>query len=190
MALQPDPRWSSDAAAVYAEVDLLIAETMYHDPPPAVFERITGQFSQLPEDMWEALLERWDRVRAYHYALLLEYPALEPEQIRRQTWLTNLFASRGAVIEETIILRQELGLVAPAQQTEDALLALAESAQHNDPPQDWQPRDAMSRQVPPMLPTVGPSDTEVARKRGLSPEERPTIAEGLTRKDEVPHGRP
>ena len=184
----PDPRWSPDEAAVYGEVGRMIAEIIYRDPPPAAFERITGQFSKLPADLWDALLEQWDRMRAYHYSALLEHPALEPEQIRRQTWLTNLLASRGAVIEEALILRQELGLLAPAQSGTLSASISVDPAHQNPPPQDWQPRDEAARQATPALLAARPSAEELVRKRGVHPDEKPTIAVDLEKPD-TPHAR-
>ena len=119
-------------------------------------------------------------MRACHYQYILDAPAVIPDQQQRQTWLTNLVASRGAVIEEALILRQELRLThAEAAPTAAAVAyTTAQTASPSQMPQDLQPGDA-AHQPPPALPP-GPSADDVARRRGVHPEEKPGVGGGLT----------
>ena len=174
------PDWTPTEIDDYAGIDRLLASIIYRDHAITEFERITAQLALLPELLWATLLEQWERVRACHYQYILDAPAVIPDQQQRQTWLTNLVASRGAVIEEALILRQELRLThAEAAPTAAAVAyTTAQTASLSQMPQDLQPGDA-AHQPPPTLPP-GPSADDVARRRGVHPEEKPGVGGGLT----------
>lgn len=171
----PDPSWSAQEQADYAEADQIIAAIIYQDQSPAEFDRIAGQFAQLPADLWEVLLDQWERIRAHHYQELLRYPAQEPGQIARQTWLTNLRASRGALIEEALALRQELGVIQGAPvQVHDTVPTPSEL---NPPPGDVLPVDPAAVAVlPATAATTYPTAEELARTRRMRPSDMPGIA--------------
>lgn len=175
----PDPRWSAGEARQFGRIAPLIMKILYANLSPEDFERVVGQLTMLPDDLWGMLLDYWERIRSYHRASLLAHPALEPDQLARQAWLTNLAASRGALVEEALAMRQEVAGRAADLQPLLAAASLA-GAERNIPPRDWRPRDAGAQLPAPSMPGELPSAEEVVRRRSLSPDEKPEIADGLS----------
>jgi hypothetical protein len=100
-------------------LDERIVKYIYTPLSPQVHKYLTDQFAQLPDAQWEAFLQRWEEVRKFHYAYLLQHPNVIPDPLERQTWLSRLIGSRGGVIEEVIILRGQIkqgGVILPAKE--------------------------------------------------------------------------
>lgn len=175
-----DPAATPEEGADTREIELDLASVIYQEVTPAEYDRITGQLAQLPAAYWDVLLEHWDRLRDYHYTYLIEHPGAEPVQLRRQTWLSNLVASRGAIIEEAMILRQELQMLTTAR---DAVQRMVEQGARQErltpAPSVIQPGDPAATQTPPAMPRIGISTEAALRGRGLHPDEMPEIAEGF-----------
>jgi hypothetical protein len=103
-----DPAWSADEREARHKMNQVLMALIYHDVTPAQYAHITGQLAVLPERAWAALLAQWEVLRAFHTTYLLEHPGAVPDQHTRQTWLSNLAASRGAILEEALTLRQQV----------------------------------------------------------------------------------
>ncbi|MBX0331080.1 type IV secretory system conjugative DNA transfer family protein [Oscillochloris sp. ZM17-4] len=184
----PDPRWSERERENFFKADQVIAEVIYRDQTMREFSEIAGQMAQLPSRIWEALIAQWERIRAHHYQELLNYPAQEPDQVVRQTWLTNLRASRGALIEEAITLRQDMGMVeaTQAQASHQAQL----HRQLRLPPHDVSPVDVEVLPNPPMLAASDPSHEDMVRMRRARPNDMPGIANYEAEPEATPEAEP
>jgi hypothetical protein len=173
-----DPATVNEAQAQkHRKLEHDLAAIAYAEVTPAAFDRITGQLALLPDAIWDVIMGHWDRLRRYHYEYLLENPGAEPAQLRRQTWLSNLVASRGAVFEEAVILRQELRAAANERDGVQRVATQAERAPaHLAPaPSALQP-DATTHPKPPAMPLPAVAKGEGRRDRRVNPDARPEIA--------------
>lgn len=178
-----DVAWSEGERTWYAAIDRLLAHIIYQEFTPADFTRIVGQLAKMPAPMWDTLLERWERVRAHHRAYLLDHPAVIPEQVQRQTWLTRLTASRSFIVEEALVLRQELRMGgAGGVVTLAGPKGMQEVSEGERLPENMGPGAAGAPEPPAPATSEAPLAKDLRRQRGPLRDE-PTVYAALARKD-------
>lgn len=181
-----DVAWSEGERTWYAAIDRLLAHIIYQEFTPADFTRIVGQLAKMPAAMWDTLLERWERVRTFHRAYLLDHPAVIPGQIQRQTWLTRLTASRSFIIEEALVLRQELRIGGASNVVVLPGLRDAEAAPEGEHlPENMGPGTGGAPEPPTSATGDAPLAKDLRRQREPLRDE-PTVYAALARKDTGP----
>lgn len=116
---------------------------------------------QLSEQDWVLLLARWDAIRLYQRAYILEHPGCIPDRFERQMWLSRLFAARPRLLAEVEYhrARPAITAVAPGKQTGGKPMRGTPNVvggQDESGDENWstagKPREPMVPPPPPILP--------------------------------------
>lgn len=99
---------SDEEREAFYELDIWIADHIYTQLTEEEYQFRVQQIAQLEQEEWEIFLDRWQELRIFHYAYLLQHPSVITDALERQHWLSRLIGSRSGLVEEAIILRAQI----------------------------------------------------------------------------------
>ncbi|MEN9936333.1 MAG: hypothetical protein RLZZ387_2912 [Chloroflexota bacterium] len=124
--------------------DREIAQLVYG--PGADVRAESARLARLPDAEWQALLARWDAIRAHQRAFIIQNPGCVPERMARQRWLSRLRAACPRVLAAALYQRQRWA-IAPGEQPAAVAPRAATPAA---------PRPASPAVIPGLAPTTPP----------------------------------
>lgn len=102
----PHPDWkrvqpkdmSLDVSPDRVLLDKLLLQFMALKRTPEQTTQVMEWLAAMPEDEWNAIIERWSAIRQAQRAYILRYPACIRDRLERQQWLSRLENSDGSLM--------------------------------------------------------------------------------------------
>ncbi|RRR75737.1 MAG: ATP-binding protein [Candidatus Viridilinea halotolerans] len=160
-----NPAWSPEEVQDRHALDRALIRIIYEPSSPTQYDHVAGQLALLPESSWHALLAQWSVLRTTHTHYILTHPGVIPHQPTRQAWVSKLTASRGAILEEVITMRQDLKMVQQGAQPAPAALPPLKAPSPDQP-----------ASIPPRIDMPDAEIVAALRQRPPRPDEMPEIA--------------
>lgn len=110
--LPPDtgPDWRTvlpETAPETRALDEAVLGLIYGDHPA---QHVQEQLARLPEGEWQAILARWDTIRAAQRRHILANPGCIPDRMERQRWLSRLGYQTARILADADYQRQRWAL--------------------------------------------------------------------------------
>lgn len=95
--------WQTALPSDADDLDQLILHLVY---APVDIAHVAGQLALMPEDEWQLLIQRWNRIRQHQRAHILAHPGCIAKRLERQRWLSRLWIATPRVLAAAVYQRQ------------------------------------------------------------------------------------